>query len=189
MKKTILMALSASLLLGVIAFVACDDDDSAKSKTTFKQMEMLFSYEVSADLLEVADITFSYTDPAGVITEEAAPITTASWSKSFVATTLPASFSVKVSAVLKEGVTLSKEQYQLNYAWTDEFKEFRSDDKVHWHDGPDTERGTALVKQDPNNPDALQAEIQAALALMNRSFTYVVKADADGSGYEVEDND
>lgn len=189
MKKTIMMAMSALVLLGVIGFAACDDDDSSKSKTTFKQMEMLFSYEVSADLLEIADITLSYTDPAGVTTTEPAPLTTAAWSKSFTSTTIPTSFTVTVSAVLKEGVTLSKDQYQLNYAWTDEFKEYRSDDKVHWHEGPDVERNTATINRDPNNPDALQTQLQAALTLISRSFAYVVRADNDGSGYEVEDND
>ncbi len=179
----------AMLLFGVGAFVACDDDDSTKSVTKFERMEMNFKYEVSNDLLEIADISFSYTDPAGSTTADPAPITTNSWSKSFVGTSFPISFSVMVKATLKAGVTLSKDQYILDYAWTDEFKEYRSDGKVHWHHGPDTDRGAVTINRDPNNPDALQNEVQAALALINRTFTYVITPDADDNGYDVEDND
>ncbi len=189
MKKSVITLLCAALLAGVACFVACDDDDSTKSKTTFTKMEMDFTYAVSDDLLEVADLTISYTDPAGVTTTEQAPLTTSPWKKQFVATSLPASYTVTVAAVLKENLTLTKDRYVLDYSWTDEFKEYRSDGKVHWSKKPDTERDAVTIVRDANNPDALASQLQAAIALMNRSYSYLVTVDSDGSGYDVEDND
>lgn len=189
MKKSIILCSCTALLVALATFIACDDDDHTKSKTTFEKMECAFSYAVSADLLEVADLTFAYTDPAGEKVTEEAPITASPWSKSFTATAIPASFTVTVTAALKEGVELTKDRYVLDYAWTDEFKEYRSDGKVHWHQKADTERDAVTVVRDAANPDALASQLEAAIALMNRSFSYLITADSDGSGYEVEDND
>lgn len=189
MKKTLILSSCTALLLALAFVVGCDDNDHTKRNTTFEKMEFSFNYAVSADLLEVADLTFSYTDADGVTTTEEAPITASPWSKTLTATKIPAAFTVTVKAALKEGVELTKDRYVLDYAWTDEFKELRSDGKVHWHQKADTERDAVTVVRDAANPDALAAQLTAAIALMNRSFSYLVTADSDGSGYEVEDND
>ena len=75
MKKYYAQAFFAVAILVGAAFIACDDEDHTSAATTFEKMEMDFSYEVSPDLLEVADITFTYTNPAGPML--VVPMTTA----------------------------------------------------------------------------------------------------------------
>ena len=189
MKKYYAQAFFAVAILVGAAFIACDDEDHTSAATTFEKMEMDFSYEVSPDLLEVADITFTYTNPAGETTSVEEPLAVTTWSQRFTTTTFPASFSVTVNVAMKSGLMLDKEQYVLTRTWSDEFKEYRSDGKVHWYDGPDSDSETLIVTRNPSDPEALAAEIQTALNLMNRTFRYAVTPDPDGSGYEVTDND
>ncbi len=189
MKKYFVQGLLAAVLLAGAAFVACDDEDHTSSTTTFERMEMEFSYEVSADLLAVADITFTYTNPAGEITTVSEPLTTTKWSQSFTTTTFPAGFSVTVGVAMKEGITLDKDSYVLTRTWTDNFKEYRSDGKVHWYDGPDVDSESITLTRNPSDPEALVSQIETALNLMNRTFRYEVMVDPDGTGYEVVDND
>ena len=190
MKKYYLQGFLAVAVLVGAAFVACDEEaHTSTSGTTFTKMEMEFAYEVSDDLLSVADITFVYTNPAGEITEVTTPLATKSWSQIFTTETLPAGFSVEVKVAMKPDLTLDKERYVLTYSWTDTFREYRSDEKVHWSDGPDTDSESVTLTPNPSDPQALAAQIQSALNLMNRVYRYEVAADPDGSGYEVTDND
>lgn len=182
-------ALAVAVLIGA-AFMACDDEDhTSTSGTTFTRMEMEFAYEVNDDLLAVADITFSYTDPEGVTTTVADPMTDKKWSKLFSTTSLPSGFTVEVKVAMKSGIKLDKDSYTLVYSWTDTFREYRSDDNVHWHDGPDKEDESVTITANPADPSALEAQVQSALNLMNRVYRYTVAPDPDGSGYEVTDND
>lgn len=190
MKKYYLQGILAAAILVGAAFVACDEEEhTSTSGTTFEKMEMDFTYEVSDDLLAVADITFVYTNPAGETTEVDTPLASKRWTQTFMAESLPAGFVVEVKVAMKQGVTLDKAQYVLTYGWTDAFREYRSDAKVHWKDGPDTDSESVTLTPNPSDPQALVAQIQSALNLMNRVYRYEVAADPDGSGYEVTDND
>ena len=70
----------------------------------------------------------------------------------------------------------------------EEFKEYRTDGKVHWIETPDAEQHSVTLPCDPANPAEFEAALKAELALWNRTFAYIVKADPEG-GYDVEDND
>ena len=145
---------------------------------------------MSADLLAVADITFSYeaADEAGEFVPVIETMEQSPWVKNFEATTLPADFSVQVSVTPKEGVVLDKTNYTLQYALMEEFKEYQTDGKVHWTETPDVENHTVTLSNDPADSAPTLAAIVAELALMNRTFAYVVTVDPEG-GYDVADND
>lgn len=190
MKKYYLQGFLAVAVLVGAAFVACDEEaHTSTSGTTFTKMEMEFAYEVSDDLLSVADITFVYTNPAGETTTVDTPLSEKQWSQKFTTDTLPSGFSVEVAVAMKPDLTLDKERYVLTYSWTDTFREYRSDEKVHWSDGPDTDSETVTLSANPSDPSALATQIQSALDLMNRTYRYEIFPDPDGSGYEVTDND
>lgn len=183
-------AVCGVMLVAALVAVACDSSDSDGKQYAFERMEFTFTYEVSADLLAVADITFSYeaVDEAGEFVPVVETMEQSPWVKNFEATTLPADFAVQVSATLKEGVVLDKTNYTLQYALTEEFKEYQTDGKVHWTETPDVENHTVTLSNDPADSAPILAAIVAELALMNRTFAYVVTVDPEG-GYDVADND
>ena len=187
--KSAFLACGVFVVTALVA-VACDSTDSDGAQYDFSKMEFTFSYEVSEDLLALADITFSYetADEAGVMAPVVETLTATSWEKSFEATTLPADFSVEVRAVPKEGVVLDKTSYQLQYSLKEEFKEYRTNGKVYWTETPDVEQHAVTLSNDPANTAPTVAALAAELSLMNRTFAYVVKVDPEG-GYDVEDND
>lgn len=178
------------MLVAALVVVACDSSDDSGKQYDFEKMEFTFSYEVSDDLLSVADVVFSYEEAAedGTVTPKEDSLTTKSWVKSFEADALPADFSISVAVTPKEGVTYDKTSYTLQVALTEEFKEYQSDGKVHWMENPDIERHSVTLPCDPSNPAAFEAALATELALWNRTFAYVVKVDPEG-GYDVEDND
>ena len=189
MKRQWIYLLCSLVVAAGVAFVACDDKNQTSNfATSFERMEMIFSYAVSDDLLAVADVLISYTDPAGESTTPEAPLSVTEWSKIFMANELPATAVVEVQVLLKDGLTLDRDSYTLTQRWSSEFKEIRSDGKVHWHEAPDVEEQTETFTLNPSDPDALLAQITEAVNLMNRTFRYTVAADSDGTGYEVTDN-
>lgn len=183
-------AVCGVMLVAALVAVACDSSDSAGKQYAFERMEFTFSYEVSDDLLAVADIAFSYesVDEAGEVVPVVEQLEQSPWVKNFEATTLPADFSVQVSVTPKADVVLDKTNYTLQYALMEEFKEYQTDGKVHWSETPDVENHTVTLSNDPADPTPTQAAIAAELALMNRTFSYVVTVDPEG-GYDVADND
>lgn len=188
MKRLWITASCALLLLGLAGFVACDESDSTSTAgTTFEKMEMSFTYEVSDDLLALADLSLVATAPDGADSTDV--LTQRAWSRQFVGSEIPTGFSVQVKAALKEGVELTKDRYVVAYTWIDEFKEYRSNGKVHWHQKPDKEHFSKSIERSNSTPEVFKAEIEAAIALLNRTFSYVVTAEEDGTGYDVEDND
>ena len=189
MKKYWIYLAGCIALGAVAAFVACDDEDHTSKSTEFQRMEMSFNYAVSEDLLAVADILITYTDPAGVITTPTAPLDVLSWSKNFSSESLPAGFEVTVEVEMKEGITLDKSSYTLTQRWSEEFLEYRSDGKVHWRDKDADEVFTQTFTSNPDDPDALLQQITTAVGLMSRTYRYMVALDPDGTGYEVTDND
>ncbi len=190
MKKQWIYALCALVVATGVAFVACDDSDSTSNNaTTFDRLEMIFSYDVSEDLLTVADVLISYTAPNGQTTTASAPLTTTEWIEIFSVKEFPATAVIEIDVAMKEGITLDKDSYTLINRWSDEFKEFRSDGKVHWYEAPDQDEQTQTFTRNPSDPDALLQQITSAVNLMSRTYRYTVTVDPDGSGYEVIDND
>ncbi|MBR5850531.1 MAG: hypothetical protein IKZ12_05685 [Alistipes sp.] len=188
MKRFLITTSCALLLLGVGAFVACNESESTSTAgTTFEKMVMDFDYEVSADLFEVADLQLITTDPEGISATDT--LTKVDWDKQFISTELPTGFSVQVVATLKESVELTKDRYQLACTAIDEFREYRSDGKVHWHQKADKEHLEVAVTRGDSTPEALRSEIVEALVLFNKNFTYIVTANETGGGYDVEKNE
>lgn len=184
MRKNVWMtALGVCLLIAGAAFAvsACDSSDDSGRKVSFKKMELEFGYAVSEDLLKVADIKLSYADPTGASDEVVEELTATSWSKKFDSATLPATFQVVVTATAKEGLTLDKDAYGLGYEVSETFREYGTDNKVHWTEGPDVELEEKRI--------TTEAELTAFLALMNRTYGYVVSVDEEDGGYDVTDND
>ncbi|MBR3773318.1 MAG: hypothetical protein IKK86_02685 [Alistipes sp.] len=178
------------VLAAAVVVVACDSSDDSGKKYDFEKMEFTFTYEVSDDVLALADVTFSYEEAAadGTMTPKEDTLTTKRWQKVFEVDALPADFQIGVAVTPKEGVTYDKTSYTLQMALTEEFKEYRTDGKVHWMESPDIERHSVTLPCDPANPAAFEAALKAELALWTRNFAYVVKVDPEG-GYDVEDND
>lgn len=176
-------ALGVCLLVAGAAFAvsACDSSDDSGRKVTFKKMELEFGYAVSDDLLKVADIKLTYVDPAGTGEEVVEELKATSWSKKFEATTLPASFSIAVTASLKSDFTFDKTSYALSCEATEIFREYGSDNKVHWSEGPDVDREEQVA--------TTEAELTSFLTLLNRTYAYVVAVDEEDGGYDVTDND
>ncbi|MBQ8581875.1 MAG: hypothetical protein IJ478_07310 [Alistipes sp.] len=178
------------MLVAAVVVVACDSSDDAGKQYDFEKMELTFTYEVSDDVLKVADVSFSYEEAnaEGVVAPVTETLTTTKWVKQMSATTLPADFSIQVSVTPKADVNYDKASYTLQVTRMEEFKEYQSDGKVHWMETPDVERHSVTLPYDSSSPETFEAALKAELALWNRTFAYVVKRDPNG-GYDVEDND
>ncbi len=187
--KSAFLACMVMMVAAVVA-VACDSSDDSGKQYDFEKMEFTFTYEVSDDVLKVADVTFSYDEAnvEGVVAPVTETLTSNKWVKQMSSTTLPADFSIRVSVTPKTGVSYDQTSYTLQLTRIEEFKEFQSDGKVHWSESPDVERHTVTLPCDPSNPASFEAALATELSLWNRTFAYIVKRDPNG-GYDVEDND
>ena len=88
---------------------------------------------------------------------------------------------------MKEGVALDKSNYALSYEVTTLFEEYRSNGKVKWKEGPDSERQAVVLQPDAANPDQLKTKIEEFITNMNLLLVYTIRQEADG-GFDVEDN-
>lgn len=167
------ISMAACALLAVAA-VSCDSSDDAGKETFFERMEINYVYAVSEDLLSVADIKITYTDPEQGGQVKTEDMKEGSWSKKFQVKNFPVSLNVTVAAALKKDVVLDKAKYSLTNEVTTDFREFRNDGKVYWFQGPDTERTTSVVEVEEGNPDAVPQGVAAAIAQMNKTYSYTV---------------
>lgn len=165
---------AAACALLAVAAVSCDSSDDAGKETFFERMEINYVYAVSQDLLSVADIQITYTDPEQNGQEKTETMTESTWSKKFQTKTFPTSLAVKVTAALKEGINLDKTSYTLTNEVTTEFLEYRNDGKIYWFQGPDVDRTASIVEVEEGNPDAIPNGVAAAIAQMNKSYSYTV---------------
>lgn len=183
MKKLLFLAAVASLGL----CVACDSSDNDGETTTFDYLQSDFTLQLSDDLFALVNLTITYDDPAVEGDGETDTLTAVKWNKSFKTTSFPASYSFKIEAALKEGVTLDKSNYALSYEVTTLFEEYRSNGKVKWKEGPDSERQAVVLQPDAANPDQLKTKIEEFITNMNLLLVYTIRQEADG-GFDVEDN-
>lgn len=180
----------AVMMLAALVAVACDSSDDSGKKYDFDKIELTFTYEVNEETLALADVIFAYNevDANGTAVPAIDTLKTTSWVKKLDASAVPADFSIQVQVKPKAGVAYDKTSYTLQMRSIEEFKEYRTDGKVHWIETPDAEQHSVTLPCDPANPAEFEAALKAELALWTRNFAYVVKADPEG-GYDVEDND
>lgn len=107
--KYLLMAMFAMVI--AMSFTACGDDDDDQGQETAKKSEFSYSFTFSEDVLTLANVTAYYIDATGAESSEA--ITSTTWQKTFTASKFDVSTGVKITVVAKDGVTLSKEKYDL----------------------------------------------------------------------------
>lgn len=93
----------------VVTFTACSSDDDGEEDVK-KTSTITYSYEVSENLLSVADVTISYADANGQTVEEV--LTSTTWKKS-VTMTYPCTFSGYTVTMSMKDVTLSEETYTI----------------------------------------------------------------------------
>lgn len=98
--------MSMALCFTATSFTACGDDEESGIDPTEKSYTAACTYsvELSADMLEMADVTISYFDAAGDSIAE--PLTSSTWSVK-VTKACPASFKdCTVTATLKEDAVI-----------------------------------------------------------------------------------
>ena len=79
----------AACALLAVAAVSCDSSDDAGKETFFERMEINYVYAVSEDLLSVADIKITYTDPEQGGQVKTEDMKEGSWSKKFQVKNFP----------------------------------------------------------------------------------------------------
>lgn len=109
----------ALIAMSCILFTACSDDDDNSTVTpekgTFKNATLTLSYEVTQDLLDIANIEITYMDETGKIATE--PMSSTKWSKAITSTILPFSAGYKVN-ITRNSAELSKETYTIGFGNT-----------------------------------------------------------------------
>ena len=99
MKKNLLWMMALVLTCGLMS--ACSsDDDKSDSKTTL--IEVIYTTNVSDDLLKVADLKMVYYDETGAKKEEA--VTSKDWQKSIKLTKVPAKAGSYLKATPKSSI-------------------------------------------------------------------------------------
>lgn len=117
MRKS-LLAVAAIICCAMAAtvFTSCskssDDDGGTTSNTKSPRVELLLSLSESEDILKYCDVNIEYNDGTGAKT---VTLTDKTWKKTLTAK-LPATFSIKKTVTLKEGVDLSTDTTTFNCA-------------------------------------------------------------------------
>lgn len=176
---TKLPAMVCALLAGA-AMTSCDSSDNDGMQTSFERMEINYVYAVSSDLLEIADISITYTDPADGSTKTV-ELTERSLSLKFQVKSFPASFTVSAAAALKPDANLDRSSYELSSEISTEFLEYRSDGKVYWFYGPDVTRTASIVEIEQGNPGAVPEGINDFIGSLAKSHTYTIVQRGDGT--------
>ena len=104
MKKFLTMA--ALIVLAAMTLTSCGDDEPKQTNTT-----ATYKMTFSQDLLDVFDVYLVYKGYNGKNVPEA--VNVINWSKNASCDKLPAEYGVKYIFTPKEGVTLTKEKYDL----------------------------------------------------------------------------
>jgi hypothetical protein len=115
LKKSTIIA-AVALLAVAMCFGSCSDDKSS-SNPKAQMAAFIFHFDVSSDLLEVADITITYKNADGKVTTTA--LTTDTWEKSTTLSSFPATAGYKVTVTRKSN-ELSKSTYTIGYNYTNE---------------------------------------------------------------------
>lgn len=98
MKKNLLWVMAAILTCSLMT--ACSSSDDNDSKET--NIEVLYSANVSDDVLKVADLSVIYLDQAGNKQQEA--LTSKEWKKSISSKTVPMTVGICVKATPKSSI-------------------------------------------------------------------------------------
>lgn len=175
------LSVMACALLAAAAITACDSSDSDGMELQFEEMYVEFTYNVSDDLLKVADITLNYTDPADGGSQQSLTITADNKSLIFYVKRFPVTYTVSAAATLKSGIVLDQAPYDLTREITTQFRAYYNDGKVHWSQGPDTDRYAVSVDVEEGNPDAVTEGINTYLGDMAQTYTYTITQQNDGS--------
>lgn len=97
------------------AFTACGDDEGGDEPQptvqTPKSAMAAYNFEVSADMLEVLDITISYIDKGEKKSEK---MTNTKWGHVANGLVLPATFGYKVHMKVKDNASFSKSSYDFS---------------------------------------------------------------------------
>lgn len=102
-------------IFSATALISCSSSDD-EEKTTDEKLASQFQYTLtfSADILDIADVTVYYIDTDN--NEKSETITSTTWTKTFSADKFNVSSGVIAAVKLKEGVTLDKESYDIEYS-------------------------------------------------------------------------
>jgi len=112
------------LVLSAITLSSCGDDDEKAPAATVSYVEIEYDFDdISQDLLDIADITVSYTGSTGNVTET---ITSRDWEKKVKITTFPSVITYIVQITQKSGYT-KKDNYNIQYAWSIDGDYYKSD--------------------------------------------------------------
>ena len=174
------LAAMTCALLAAAATTACDSSDNDGMTLAFDYMQIDFTYDVSDDLLDVADITLTYTDPADG-SQQTVTLTDDDLDLTFRVKTFPATFTISAAVVLKAGITLDSAPYDLSRAVTTQFRAYYNDGDVHWSQGPNTDRDAVTVNLQQGNPDAVSDGVNAFIQALAQTYTYTIIQQSDGS--------
>lgn len=131
MKKK-LMAITAVFCcaMTMTVFTACGDDDDNPTIDNMKPVAVVMDYtfETTAEMLNVFDLTIEYYDESGSVQKE--QMTNAQWKKS-LRTKIPTTVGARLTAKVKDGIDVaSMEKVSVSYAYKYNGYPVSADNKV-----------------------------------------------------------
>lgn len=114
MRKSNYLFLLILISISLTAFISCsnaDNNDDNTPQQSLKQSVFTYYYKTNSDLLNMADVTVYYIGTDGVEHQE--PLTTTSWTKTFVADNFGVTTGFAVGLVPKANIDSTKDKYEI----------------------------------------------------------------------------
>lgn len=114
MKKLKYLLMSFIAVFCAATLVSCSSDDEDKKAEVKEASQFQYTLTFSDDILEIADVTVYYIDTDN--NEKSETVTSTTWAKTMSADKFDVSTGVLAVLKMKEGVTLTKESYDIKYS-------------------------------------------------------------------------